>query len=49
MLILEFEVQEIKLAIWSCNNSKCTGLNGFNFCFFREFWEVVKDDIVEIF
>lgn len=31
-----FTIEEIKEAVWSCDESKASGLDGFNMCFFRK-------------
>nr|KAJ0202709.1 hypothetical protein LSAT_V11C500285080 [Lactuca sativa] len=38
--------EEIKKAIWSCGNDKASGPDGFTFKFLKEYWEVLKEDIV---
>ncbi|KAH1073879.1 hypothetical protein J1N35_026207 [Gossypium stocksii] len=40
-----FSLEEINEAVWSCDENKALGLDGFNFYFFRKCWEVVKDDL----
>ncbi|KAH1040320.1 hypothetical protein J1N35_042063 [Gossypium stocksii] len=40
-----FCMEEIKEAVWSGNESKAPGLDGFNLCFFRKCWEIVKNDL----
>ena len=44
-----FELQEIKEAIWECDWNKSPGPDGFNFNFFKKFWDVVKNDIWRMF
>ncbi|GLT27528.1 hypothetical protein SLA2020_025150 [Shorea laevis] len=46
-LIAPFSEEEIKEAIWDCDNSKALGPNGFNFSFVKAYWEVIKEDVVE--
>ncbi|XP_019435061.1 PREDICTED: uncharacterized protein LOC109341583 [Lupinus angustifolius] len=41
----DFTDEEIKGAVWSCAADKSPGPDGFNFGFFRHFWETIKQDI----
>ncbi|KAH1131306.1 hypothetical protein J1N35_002684 [Gossypium stocksii] len=43
-----FSLEEIKEAVWSCDENKAPGPDGFNLCFFRKCWEVVKEDLFEM-
>lgn len=45
----EFSKEKIKRAIWDCGVEKCPGPNGFNFHFFRQFWEILKGDFENLF
>lgn len=45
VLIVEFEVEEMKEAIWDCSNDKSPISNGLIFLFIKEFWELLKGDI----
>ncbi|GKV35665.1 hypothetical protein SLEP1_g43906 [Rubroshorea leprosula] len=45
-LSASFSEDEIKKAVWDCSSSKAPGPDGFNFRFFREFWETIKKDVV---
>nr|KAJ0214062.1 hypothetical protein LSAT_V11C400160070 [Lactuca sativa] len=47
MLEAEIGVEEIKLAVSSCGSDKAPGPDGFTFKFFKTYWDLVKDDIVE--
>nr|GEU69301.1 putative RNA-directed DNA polymerase, eukaryota, reverse transcriptase zinc-binding domain protein [Tanacetum cinerariifolium] len=38
---------EIKDAIWDCSSDKSSGLDGFTFAFYKEFWDMFKSDVVE--
>ncbi|XP_019425747.1 PREDICTED: uncharacterized protein LOC109334402 [Lupinus angustifolius] len=40
-----FTTEEIKTTMWSCALEKIPGPDGFNFKFFQEFWDTIKDDI----
>lgn len=46
MLISPFSVEEVKLAIESCESSKSLGPDGFNFSFFKTFWETYRDELL---
>ncbi|GKV32111.1 hypothetical protein SLEP1_g40740 [Rubroshorea leprosula] len=46
MLSAKFTEEEIYKAVWDCDNSKARGPDGFNFKFFKEMWEVIKQDII---
>lgn len=45
----KFEGEEIKLALWACGLDKSPGPDCFNFYFFREFWGLVKEDLIAVF
>lgn len=47
-LIAPFIEDEIKEEVWACTTNKCLGLNRFNFCFIKHFWELLKVDIVRV-
>jgi len=38
--------EEVKLAVWSCDNDKSLGPDGFNFGFIKFCWEEIKADIM---
>lgn len=44
-LEVPFSLEEIRDAIWSCEESKAPGPDGFNMCFFRRCWNLVKEDV----
>lgn len=44
-LEVPFSIEEIRDAIWSCEEIKAPGPNGFNMCFFRRCWNRVKEDV----
>lgn len=48
MLEASFSLDEVKNAVWSCGNDKAPGLDGFTFKFLKEFWNLLKDDILDI-
>jgi len=48
-LIKPFLLEEIKAAVWECYNFKCPGPNGINLGFFKDFWEILKVDLLIFF
>ena len=48
-LIKPFLLEEIKAAIWDCDSFKCPGPDGINLGFFKDFWEVLKFDLLNFF
>lgn len=44
-LTVPFSEEEIKKVVWSCRSNKSPGLDGFNFKFIKQFWDVMKVDI----
>jgi len=46
MLIGAFFEEEIRVAVWSCDNSKSPGPDGFNFSFIKLCWDILKKDVV---
>lgn len=47
-LEVKFSTQEIKEAIWNCGGDKAPGPDGFSFAFIKHFWDVLKDDVVNM-
>lgn len=45
-LITPFSVDEVKAAVWDCDSFKSPSLDGVNFGFIKEFWLLLKDDIM---
>lgn len=41
-----FSEEEIKLAMWPCEESKAPGSDGFLFHFIKAYWDVLKVDII---
>jgi hypothetical protein len=48
-LIQEFTGKEIKEAIFQMEHNKAPGPDGFSAEFYQVFWDVIKDDILDIF
>lgn len=46
MLIAPVSEEEVWKAIKSCESSKSPGPDGFNFCFYKNFWEMYKGDFM---
>lgn len=40
--------EEIKEAVWSLDESKAPSPNGFNMCFYRKCWNIVKEDLFKM-
>ena len=47
-LILPFSMEEIDMAVSSCDPDKAPGPDGFNFKFIKSAWDIIKHDIYEI-
>ena len=46
LLDLNFSHEEIKEAIWSINDNKSPGLDGFNSKFYKVGWPIVSHDVI---
>jgi len=46
VLIKPFSLDEVKAAVWDCDNFKCPGLDGVNLGFIKSFWDIVKLDVL---
>lgn len=46
--IKEFSEEEVKDAMWDCEGSKSPGPDGFNFEFFKNYWDIVKGAIMRM-
>lgn len=47
--IRSFSKEEIKEAIWDCDNSKSPGPDGFGMEFYKHSWDIIKDDLLRFF
>jgi len=45
-LVKPFLLDEVKVAVWDCDNFKCLGRDGINFGFIKDFWDILKDDVM---
>ena len=41
-----FSVEEVKVAVWDCENFKCPGRDGDTFGFIKDFWNILCDDVI---
>lgn len=48
-LTAPFSLDEIKKATFQLGRDKAPGPDGFNLTFYQRFWEVIKEDLVNIF
>jgi len=45
-LVKPFSLDEVKVAVWDCENFKCPGPDGINFGYIKDFWDIMKDDVM---
>ncbi|RHN60029.1 putative RNA-directed DNA polymerase [Medicago truncatula] len=45
-LIKPFSFEEVKNAVWDCDSFKSPGPDGISFGFVKEFWDVLKGDVM---
>jgi len=48
-LIKPFSMDEVKVAVWDCDNFKCPGPDGITFGFIKVFWDILKEDVMRFF
>jgi len=48
-LIVPFTEEEIKTAVFSCYPEGAPGPYGLPFLFYQKFWDLVKNDLVDLF
>jgi len=46
MLMARFQEEEVKNAVWEYGSDKCPGPNGLNFKFIKQFWQLLKPEIL---
>lgn len=46
VLVKPFSVEEVKAAVWDCDNFKCPDPDGITFGFNKDFWDILKDDVM---
>jgi len=47
-LIVDFEVEEIKEAVWDYDGDKCLRLDGYNFTFVKTNWHILHEDFTKV-
>jgi len=45
-LLKPFSVEEVRAAIWECDNFKYLGPDGVNLGFIKDLWDILKDDVM---
>lgn len=45
-LVKPFSVEEVKAAVWECDNFKCPGPVGVTFGFIKDFWNILSNDVM---
>ena len=45
-MVKPFSLEEVKAAVWDCNNFKSLGPDDISFGFIKEFWDILKDDVM---
>lgn len=45
-LIRPFSAEEVKAAVWDCDNFKCPGPDGVTFGFIKNFWDMLQNDVM---
>lgn len=47
-LVKFFSMEEIKVVVQLCSSSKVQGLDGFNFGFIKNVWDIIKEDVFDM-
>ena len=45
-LVKPFSLDKVKAAVWDCESFKCPGPDGINFGFIKDFWDIMRDDVM---
>jgi len=45
-LIKPFTLEEVKTAVWDCDSFKSPGPDGISFGFLKDFWDMLKNDVI---
>lgn len=48
-LEVSFSMEEVKAAVFSMQNDKALGLDGFSMHFYHVMWDVIKEDLMRVF
>lgn len=48
-LMEHFIEAEIMEEVWNCDGDKSSGPDGYNLRFIKEFWNLLKEDVVDFF
>jgi hypothetical protein len=43
-----FGIDEIEAAVTDCEGNKAPGRDGYNFVFFKHFWDLFKEQVVKM-
>ena len=46
LLVARFEEEEVRATIWDCGSAKSPGPGRLNFKFIKEFWDILKSDVL---
>nr|GEZ66727.1 RNA-directed DNA polymerase, eukaryota, reverse transcriptase zinc-binding domain protein [Tanacetum cinerariifolium] len=46
-ILVEVSKEEIKKAVWDCGIDKSPGPDGFTFGFYRQYWKLIENDVVD--
>nr|GEU35773.1 RNA-directed DNA polymerase, eukaryota, reverse transcriptase zinc-binding domain protein [Tanacetum cinerariifolium] len=46
-ILVEVSKEEIKKAVWDCEIDKSPGLDGITFGFYRRYWKLIENDVVD--
>ena len=47
-MIKPFTLEEVKAAVWDCDNFKSPGPDGISFGFLKDFWDMLKNDVMRL-
>lgn len=48
-LVKLFSMEEVKAAVWDCDNYKCSSPDDITFGFIKDFWEILRDNVMQFF